>query len=335
MNKTLFVLAVLLVLPAAVHGQDKAGTTAATFLGIGADARGMAMGNAQVAVADGPSALYWNPSGIVETSGTSVAFSTTSWLVDSRLSYVGAVVDAGGLGQFGLSVLALDFGEMEVTNEENPDGTGELFTPLSFAAGVTYAKALTDRFAIGGTVKFVQERIWNERASGAALDLGVRYTTPFRGLRIGMTLTNFGSNMQLDGKDLYEPIDRNGQSGDNPNLPGRLETDSWALPLAFRVGVSIDAFETASQRLVVSADALAPSDNAQSASFGGEYSFRELFYVRGGYRQAFAADLDDQGWALGFGLRYAFGNLGLHADYSFREQQPFGTPQTLSIGASF
>ena len=334
MQKTFFALAALFLV-AGAHAQDKAGTTAAAFMGIGADARGMAMGNAQVAVADGPSALYWNPSGIAEASGPALSFSTTSWLVDSRLSYLGAVVDAGGMGQFGLSILAMDFGEMEVTSEENPDGTGERFTPLSFAAGVTYAKALTDRFAIGGTVKFVQERIWNERASGAAVDLGVRYTTPFRGLRIGMTLTNFGSNLKLDGKDLYEPIDREGQSGDNPNLPGRLQTDSWAMPLAFRVGVSVDAFRNESQRLTVSADALAPSDNAQSASFGGEYTFRELFFVRGGYRQAFAADPDDQGWALGFGLRYGFGDLGLHADYSFREQQPFGTPQTLSIGVRF
>ena len=151
-----------------------------------------------------------------------------------------------------------------------------------------------------------------------------------------MTLTNFGSNMKLDGKDLYAPIDRlPGQSGDNPNLPGRLETDSWALPLAFRVGVAMNAMESASQRLTLSADANAPSDNAQSASFGGEYSFRELFFVRGGYRQAFAADLDDQGWTLGFGLRYAVNTLNLHADYGFREQQPFGTPQTLWVGVAF
>ena len=141
-----------------MRGQDKAGTTAATFLGIGADARGVAMGNAQVALSDGPSALYWNPSGIAE-GRTALAFSTTSWLVDSRLGYVGAVIEAGAMGRFGLSVLAMDYGQMEVTNEDNPDGTGEVFTPLSFAVGATYAKALTDRFAIGGTLKLVQERI--------------------------------------------------------------------------------------------------------------------------------------------------------------------------------
>ena len=326
---------------APLRAQDQAGTTAAPFLGLGVDARGNSMGGAQVAMAEGPAALYWNPAALAAPAaraGTGAAvFSNSEWFVHTRHQFFGLALNAGGLGHFGLSVTALDYGEEAVTTIDQPDGTGEFYSALDLAVGVSYARNLTDRFAFGGTVKLVRQQIWNESASGAALDLGVRYDTGYRGLTIGMAMANFGSDMQLSGRDLRQPIDiEPNQGGNNAGLPATLETNEWRLPLSFRVGVAADAVRTSSQRVVVSVEGQAPSDNSQSASAGVEYAFRDLLFLRGGYRQAFSAVAEDGGWTAGFGLRYGLTDrLGVAFDYVFQEYEPFGTPQMFTLGVTF
>ncbi len=334
--KKLLLLALTLLLVIPVAAQDKVGTTAAPFLGIAQGARAAAMGSAQVASAQGPSALYWNPAGITSMSTHGVEFSHADWLVDSRLQYLGFVLTTNG-GHLGLSVTALDYGDNEVTTIDLPEGTGELWSALDLAVGVSYARALTDRFSVGGTLKLIRQKIWNESGTGAAMDLGVTYLTSYRNLRIGASMSNFGSSISLNGQDLRQAIDIDpNREGNNPRNAGALETDEWSLPLIFRVGISIDAFSTADQRLSVSVDGLAPADNAQNANFGAEYSFREIFFVRGGFRQAFAAESDDSGWSLGAGLAYRFNNrLGGSFDFVLQEYEPFGNQQMFTLGVTF
>jgi hypothetical protein len=342
MTKHLLLLGLLaLVLAAAPRAQDQAGTTAAPFLGLGVDARGNAMGTAQVATTEGPAALHWNPAALAATASRrglgAAVFSNSEWFVHSRHQFFGLTLNAGGLGHFGVSVTALDYGEEAVTTIEQPEGTGEFYAALDLAVGVSYARSLTDRFAFGGTVKLIRQQIWNESASGAALDLGVRYETGYRGITIGMAMANFGTDMRLAGRDLRQPIDIDpNQGGNNEGLPAQLEVNEWRLPLSFRVGVAADAVRTSSQRVVVAVEGQAPSDNAQSASAGVEYAFRDLLFVRGGYRQAFSNVAEDGGWTLGAGLRYGLTDrLGVSFDYVFQEYEPFGTPQMFTLGVTF
>ena len=324
-----------------VAAQDKSGTTAAPFLLLGTDARGTALGGAQVAAATGPEALHWNPAGAASATaraGTGAAvFSSSEWLVESRHNYVGATFNTGSLGTFGLSVTQLSYGDEPVTTIDQPEGTGELYDASDLAVGITYARPLTEQFTFGGTVKLVRQQIWNESSSGAALDLGVRYKTGFRGLTIGMAMTNFGTDMQLSGRDLRRRIDIDpNQSGNNDDLPAELEVNEWAMPLSFNVGVSAEAYRTDQMALTVSAEGQAPSDNSQSASLGAEYSFRDLLYLRGGYRGAFSSVTEDGGWAAGFGLKYGLNErLKLSVDYVFQEVEPFGTPQMFTLGVTF
>lgn len=332
-----FALVALLVgaaLPA--QGQDKVGTAAAAFLGLGVGARATAMGGAQVAQAQGPSALYWNPSAITAMTTNGAEFSNSQWFVDARLQHAALVINAGGLGHFGVGVTALDYGDELVTTVENPDGTGELWDALDLAVGVSYAKALTDRFSVGGTVKLVRQQIWNESATGGAFDLGVTYDTGLRGIRIGMAMTNFGTDMRLSGPDLRQAIDvEPGEAGNNPRLGANLEVDDWPMPLVFRVGVSAVPFQSAEQRLTLAVDGNAPSDAAQSANVGAEYAWRDVLFVRGGWRQAFGP-ADDGGWTAGFGLRYALNRrLAGYFDYVFQHYEPFGTPQMFTLGVTF
>ena len=321
--------------------QDKPGTTAAPFLLIGTDARGAAMGSAQTAVAQGAAALHWNPAGIAsagDLSGGGAVFSTQEWLLpETQHSFAGVTLNAGTLGTIGVSVATMDYGEERVTTIEFPDGTGELYAATDLAVGVTLARALTERFSIGATGKVVRQQLWNESATTAALDLGVRYATDFQGIVLGATMTNFGGDMRLSGRDLLRRIDNDpDRTGDNDNLPAAFEVDEWPLPLAFRVGISAMPVQAGDLSLMVSAEGLAPSDNSQSANFGGEAAWRDLLFVRGGYRQAFSGEGSDGGWSAGFGLAYDISSdLGLQFDYVFQEYEPFGTPQMFSLGVTF
>ena len=319
--------------------QEKVGTTAAPFLGIGMGARAGAMGGAYVAQAEGPAALYWNPAGITQMTRTGLELSYMSWFVDSKVQQAAFVLVMGQYGHVGLSVTSLSYGEMEVTTIANPDGTGEIFEPMDIAIGVSYAKALTDRFSFGGTVKMIRQEIWNESANGAAVDLGVFYQAGFKNLRIGASMTNFGTDMTMAGKDLRQAIDVDpNNEGNNPRLPANLEVDPWAIPLAFRIGVAADIVQDTQHRVTTSVDALHPNDNSESANFGLEYAFKDLVFLRGGYRQAFAQLSDDGGWTLGGGLRYELGGGPIiNFDYVYQRYQAgrLDAPQMFTFGVAF
>lgn len=328
-------LALSLVAGAAL-AQNKVGTSAAAFLGIATDARAAAMGSAQVAVEGGPNVVHWNPAALSRIGGTGIDFARADWFVDSQYHHVSAAIQTP-LAHLGISVMVLDYGEMEVTTITNPEGTGELFHPQDLAIGLTMARNVTNRFSAGASVKYIQQRIWNERASGTALDLGVFYQAGVRNLRIGMSMGNFGSDMALSGKDLRRAIDIDPNiEGNNPRLGAELETDEWPMPLTFRVGLALDPWTSENQRITISMDAMHPNDNSESASFGFEYAFHEFFFLRGGYRQAFSEVVDDGGLTGGFGLSYRVSNtVTANFDYVFQDYGDLGTPQMWTLGATF
>jgi opacity protein-like surface antigen len=322
-----------------LHAQNKVGTSAATFLNAGIDARGAALGNAQVAQANRVSALLWNPAGISQLPAHAVAFTHGEWFLDSRLQHLGIVVNGGRNGNIGISVTALSYGEIEVTRIDAPMGTGEIFSPMDLAIGLSYARNLTDRFALGGTGKFIRQQIWNSSANGFAVDVGVYYQTDFRNMRIGMAITNFGTDMRMGGKDLRvaHDIDPN-RSGNNDRLPANMETDAWPLPLNFRVGLAMDLLDSGMNRATLAVDAQQPNDQSESANIGLEYAFRDLIFLRGGYRQAFAAVREDGGFTLGFGIEYEFTRrVTGRFDYAWQQYQDgrLGSPQMLTFEMTF
>src|SRR5437016_158316 len=75
---------------APVHAQEtlggqRAGTSSATFLRIGVGARAEGMGETFVAVANDPSAIYWNPAGLASLQRTEIAESHVEW--PAQISY--------------------------------------------------------------------------------------------------------------------------------------------------------------------------------------------------------------------------------------------------------
>ncbi|MEE1574481.1 MAG: PorV/PorQ family protein, partial [Candidatus Neomarinimicrobiota bacterium] len=196
-----------LLLSTLLVGQSNVGTTAASFLDIGIGARSLAMGGAFTAVANDATALYWNPAGITNILQPTAHFYYAPWFVDIDFTHGAAVVPLGRMGTLGLSITSVTMDEMKVRTLQVPEGTGELFEVSNLALATTYARKLTDRFSFGLNIKLVQEKIWHMNANVIAADVGCLFVTKNKGIRIGMSISNFGSKMKLEGYDTERDFD--------------------------------------------------------------------------------------------------------------------------------
>lgn len=321
-------LSVLLMPLSQAHAQSspsdqtitKVGTTAAQFLKIGVGARAVSMGGAFVAQANDLSALYWNPAGLARMQGNSFQLATTDYLADVNYNFAGFGTNLGNVGSIAASVIFLNSGDMQVRTEEQPEGTGERFDVTNFALQVSYGKALTDKFSVGTTVKYIQETIWHSSASAMAFDIGVLFTTPYEKLRLGANMANFGPKMQMNGRDILFSQDPNpDQEGNVEIVNAEFLTDSHPLPLIFRIGLAWDAIKLADHSIVLATDAAHPNDNSEYLNVGVEYSFRDLFSLRSGMRNVFETD-GEQGLTFGAGLNLRLDRaLRIRFDYAYAD----------------
>lgn len=316
--------------------QTKVGSTAAPFLNIGIGPRAIGMGGAFIATANDVTALYWNPAGASRTEANGAMFNHIAWFADIKYNWAGAMLNLGGPGTVGLNVGYLDYGALEVTTLREPEGTGETFTPHDLFIALTYAYNLTDRFSIGANVKYINQKIWNSTANGFAFDLGVLFLSDIYGLRMAATITNFGADMKIDGKDLLVQHDINSQIfGNNDQILAKLITDDFPLPLTFRIGLAIDPIDIPDHKFTVAVDALHPSDNAELINAGIEYTVFNTLSLRAGYKSLFL-DKTEEGLTFGFGVMYDFTpTLGVTVDYAYQDFGILKNTQQFSFGIRF
>jgi hypothetical protein len=315
-------------------GVTKVGTTAASFLAIDVGPRANAMGSAYVSVANDVTAMYWNPAGIAQMDNFDVLFSNTRWIADVSFNYAGAVLPLSTFGTIGVNATLVTMDNIERTTVESPDGTGEFVDAGSYAFGLTYANKLTDQFSIGFNVKYAYERIYHSNATGFALDVGALFDTQFNGLKLGMCISNYGTKMQLEGQDFQVQNDPYPSiSGNNGNINGTLSTDPYDLPLLFRIGMSMDVLKGLyGSNLIVSVDALHPSDDVESVNIGGEYVFENMLSLRMGYKGLFSKDAE-QGMNYGGGIRLnVAGKTNLLFDYSYISFGVLNNVHMFSVG---
>jgi len=315
-------------------GTNKVGTAAATFLRIPVGARAASMGSSFVSMQDDPSALYWNPSVLSSVLTKTLIVDHTNWLPGITFSFAGIVLPFGDAGTVGISATILRTDEMEVTTPQEQMGTGETFTASSAAFTVSYSRSLTDRFSIGGTFRYIRETIYNSSASALAFDAGTIFETPFAGIRLGASISNFGTKLQMDGEDLNVRVDiAPNQEGNNQSIVGRLHTDEFDLPLMMRVGISGELVQSEDVRLTLSVDGINPNDNAASVNVGGEIGLlNEMVQLRAGYRDLF---LDNNEFKMTFGLGLnrikLVGDLSVSVEYAFQQYVHLGNSNRFSL----
>ena len=291
MKKKFFIIMVLflILLPLCANAQDKVATTAANFLKLGISARAVGMGEAYAAVANDVSSLHYNPGGLAYIGGRSLYGTHLGLPADIKLDFVSYCQPMGFGGVLGVYFGALTMDDMERTDifYGGPDGT--TFGASSYYFGLGYSRFLTDRFSIGGSVKWIQEYLDDESSSEPAADVGVIYRTGFRSLRMGFVIKNFGP----DSKFIQE---------------------SQPLPMNFHFGFAYDLLEGIQHRMTLAFDGSHPNDNSERYDLGMEYGFNDLLFLRAGY----LLEYDSQDFTFGAGAKLGVGSFSTNVDYAFQ-----------------
>ncbi len=273
------------------------GTTTANFLEIGLGGSGNAMGDAQVAYTTDLMSIYWNPAGMAFMRQSEAKFINQPYIADIGMQFAGVGLVLPGIGTVGLGFTHLGYGDdMDVTTLERPDGTGEKYSASDNAFTISFARRLVQWFAFGASAKYINSNIWHSSGRAMALDLGAIVHSDFfagkyreDGLKIGMSISNYGTRMKFDGMDLLEPIDISKDEGGNySDVSGKYNLTAWELPLLFRIGISAHKHVTQYQRITLAIDALHPNNNHEYVNIGAEYKMTIPvagdFFLRGGFK---------------------------------------------------
>jgi hypothetical protein len=331
----LALLAILMGADAASgSGQNRVGTAAAPELLIPVGARDMAMSGAAIATTSGIEALHWNPAGLASgAAGASMMFSTMSYIADIRLNYAGVSQRFGRWGFLAAHVKALDFGEIPITTESAPDGTGGRFSPTFFTVGGSYAKGLTDRINVGFTARYIVNRIDRVEGTAVSFSAGLQYADlgMVDGLDLGVTVKHIGTRMQFEGPGLLRPGQLRGLR--RPDAIYQVPSSSADLPSVFELGLAYRAsdvrFSSVFQHHNFAFD---------QWKLGAEYEIGELFALRSGFDLAAGAGEHEFifGTSFGAGLKFQVSAIKLvRIDYAYTTTDYFDGLDTFSVQFDF
>lgn len=310
------------VLPS--FGEDRAGTAGFKFLNVAPDPRGAALGETVVASGADAGAFFWNPALAAQTvrthGGVALGASHTAYHAEIDLNYVGALYNWRGFA-LGLSVFTLDAGDMEVTTETQPFGTGQTFGFVDLAAGLTVSQALTDLFSYGVTLKYVRESTYDVVTQTGLVDLGVYYAVGTTGAKLGVAIRNFGLNGRPSGEVAVTNPDGSADLLDS--------FEQITPPTTFLLGIAYDLFRTSDQHALTLLGQLTnPNDNAERFDLGAEYTWNDLLVVRGGYQIGVEeASLP----SLGFGVIVPGIGPRLRLDYGFTHRDVLGSVHRIGL----
>lgn len=306
------------------------------FLSVVSDARAAALADAMTSLELGSSALYFNPAGMANMTGlVDVTASMNSWIADIRHNTFSMAFSPvqGNYGVIGLSYQGVNYGDFYGTRvnkgiEAGYEDTG-LFQLSANAAGLGYAKRLTDRFSVGGQVRIVTQdlgeseiplitiqtdtagvaysdtssRVVSNSMSPYAFDFGTQFKTGFKSLVFGMSVRNFSQEIKY-------------------------VEEGFQLPLVFNLGISMDLMDligggNLDQSLYVSVDASHYRSHVEQVKIGIDYRLLKLLSLRGGY----ITSNDESGLTFGMGLSH----FGFTFDYAFTPYGIFGSVQRMTV----
>ncbi len=175
MKSNILTLGIIVLIMSFGYAGDvsRIGTTSGSQLLIPVGAKSIALGSSVVSSVTGAEAMYYNPGGVARSSKSEFLFSNMTYIADIDVSYIAGVFNGQDIGSFGFSVKSIDFGDIEETTEDYPDGTGNTYSPTYIVAGLTYSRVLIERISAGVTMKYIHEGIMQTSSNTMALDLGV------------------------------------------------------------------------------------------------------------------------------------------------------------------
>lgn len=309
MKKTIFILFFLLF-SIVTYSQTVIGKYAGEFLSIGVGGKALAMGGAQVAVANDVTSGYWNPAGLARINYPQIILMHEEHF-GSLVNYnYGAVaIPYGKDMSFGLSVIRLSIDGIPDTRnaiyDANGDGILDIhndrpdyskiseFNNTDWAFYLSFAKRSSEKFYWGANIKIIKRDLAEFNAAGIGFDIGAFYN-PFNNFFLGANFQDITTTLIAWNTGRNELI--------SPTL--KLGT---AYSLNFFGGTIMPAFDF---DIRFENRKSASNFNLGPISFdlhsGLEYNYKNIFSVRAGYS-------DVKQLTIGVGIKLP----KLTIDYSF------------------
>ena len=289
--------------------RDRSGQAGASHLLIDPWARTSGLAGAGVAEVRGLESVFTNVAGLTSVRNMELSFNRTQYLVGSNaniaLNAFGVAKKLGKTKDFGVlavSFFSQSFGDVMITTTEQPEGGLGTFSPTLTYIGLHYAKSFNNFIKGGVSIKIINERISDSKATGFAIDAGVQYVTgKFENFKIGVTLKNIGLPMHYSGDGLSVRAQIPSQEFEQTL---EMRSAEFEMPSLLSIGVSYDLLffggeyaeyskedlaaegltrDDAEHRLTFAGTFTANSYTRDVFSVGLEYGFRNIFMIRAGY----------------------------------------------------
>lgn len=170
----------LSLLPALAVAQEASGSAGA-FLRMGVGARPGSLGDAYVAVASGPAALYWNPAGLAHSPGWQSLNGLLSFEISQRrfapqrnFNFAGLAIPVGATSALGCGWIGFTTDGIEARRANTP-APDSYFSDSEHALLLSAAHRFTDWLAAGITCKGVSQKLFNESAAGYSASIGAQW----------------------------------------------------------------------------------------------------------------------------------------------------------------
>ncbi len=327
-------------------GQNRAGTSAAPELLIPIGARYLSMGGAPIGDATGIEAIFWNPAGLDRSEQTANAFfSNRRFIADISINSF-AVSGKFGFGSVGLSLRSYNIGDINETTVDAPDGTGAIFSPTYFTAGLTYSRQVADRIAVGVNANVISESFARVNATGFSFDIGVQYSNlvGVEGLSTGVVVKGIGPAMTYGGSGLWVPANATGS--DRGVTFYQVGAASFDLPSVIEIGLSYE-LRMDDMNLLSFAGSFQNNNYAYDEyRLGVEYSYDKTLFVRlgnnfaanvpSGQQNVFENPKTLQNITFGVGLNIKdVGGTNISLDYAFVPVEYFDNNHVIEVRVGF
>jgi len=332
---------------------DRAGEAGASQMLINPWTKSVGFGGANTASVIGLESMQLNIAGLAFVRKTELMFTYKNWLAGSGVDVnsFGFAQKIGESSAIAMSVMSMSFGDIDITTVDMPEGGIGTFSPSYLNLDFGYSKMFSDNISAGLGVRIISEGISNISSRGFAFDAGIRYVTGENDqMKFGIALNNVGPTMQAAGDGIafsnnMEVAGIDVQSSQNHRVA------SYQLPSLLNIGVSYDFYINpnldSSGILVKSLHRLTVAGNFTANSFtndiykiGLEYSYKELFMVRGGYNLESDTWFDSEkrataytGPAFGASFLVPLGKKGatFSIDYAYQLTERFDGTHSMGV----
>ncbi len=325
---------------------DRQGEAGAAELLFNPWARSAGLHSMSTSSVSGVEAMRINIAGLSRINKGELLIANTRLYDGSTLGInaIGFATKAGKNGAFGISLVAMDFGDIRVTTTDQPEGTGANFSPSFFNLGLGYSYTYENKISVGLLVRMISETAPDVSASGFAIDAGVQYVTGERDeFKLGIALRNIGSPMEFGGEGLSF---RTAAPGSSPpfDITISQRAEDFELPSLLNIGMSYDFYlgETNFLRGIVNFTSNAFSRD--DIGVGLEFSFQDMIVLRGAYKASVDKaenGIEDNlytGLAAGISIDVPLkraGNRKIGIDYAYRTTNPFRGTHNFSLRLGF